>query len=555
MLKMSRSQKKMIGWFAAAICLAVFFTSSNSYDRYIFYDLHTFLYAGVVIAWGFLVHQRIVNRRARRYLVMVSAFMLVLFLSRLLRWRCFRDNAFAQEYALYAYYASFLAVPLCAFLAALCIGKTEKDKALRAAGWLWLVEIGFTVILFTNGWHQLFFRFEDETHKAYSYGIAFYACIAWILVFVLAALIVIVRRCQLAAVRKYWVIPVVGMLFFLSLSVWYYANGGNSPTIHGIKLYMIHEVFCFLFIFPFESMIEIGILPSNSRYGLFFRNSPVHAEILDEEGTVIYASKTKPSATDGKEQAGDFASSKALREREQSIHGGRVVWQEDLGAVRRLEKEIRKVTEDLEQENELIREESSVRSELIRYETRNRLYDRIAGAVREKALVIEELLSDPEILKPQGKEKLIRAMVIGAYVKRMGNLILISEEKKEISVEELASAVRESLEYAALTGAATDFQLLGERSLPAKTLMLAYNLLETVLERADLTSLLVVMDCRDGFLFRILTEAPGCPVESSWRENEQAAAGTLLETEYVDDAWRLTLRFTGEDPGGKEGLP
>lgn len=101
MLKMTAGQKKMIGWFVVAILLAMLFQSSDLHERLFLYDVHTFLYAGLVIAWGFMVHQRIVNRLARRYIVLASEFMFILFLSRLIRWRCFRYNAFAQEYTWY----------------------------------------------------------------------------------------------------------------------------------------------------------------------------------------------------------------------------------------------------------------------------------------------------------------------------------------------------------------------------------------------------------------------------------------------------------------------
>lgn len=185
-------------------------------------------------------------------------------------------------------------MPLCSFMAALCVGKGEKDKPLRRAKWLWLVWAAYSAVVITNTWHQQFFRFHDETHKNYSYGPAYYAGVALMAVFALSAMVIIVRRCQIAAVRKYWFIPITGMLFFTGLIAWYYAIGG-SPMINGCKLYSLQEVFCLCFVFPFESMIQIGIMPGNSRYALFFKQSSLSANILDEEGNVVFASKAEES--------------------------------------------------------------------------------------------------------------------------------------------------------------------------------------------------------------------------------------------------------------------
>ena len=562
MLKMTAGQKKMIGWFVVAILLAMLFQSSDLHERLFLYDVHTFLYAGLVIAWGFMVHQRIVNRLARRYLVLASEFMFILFLSRLIRWRCFRYNAFAQEYTWYVYYVSFLAVPLCSFMAALCVGKGVKDKPLRRAKWLWLVWAANSAVVITNTWHQQFFRFHDETHKNYSYGPAYYAGVALMAVFAIAAMVINVRRCQIAAVSKYWFIPITGMLFFAGLIVWYYAIGG-SPTINGYKLYSLQEVFCLCFVFPFESMIQIGIMPNNSRYALFFKQSSLSARILDEEGNVVFASKAEESGKGGNATEDGLVDGKAERRSEKAIRGGKILWVEDVSAIQKLDEEIQKVTEELEEENELIRQENEIRSERIRYETKNHLYDKIAGAVRKKALaidaILEELVNENRVslagdkdLNSNGyvpenvRERLIRAMILGAYVKRMGNMMLITEEADYISTKELGSAVRESLEYFGMSGTPWDFQEKGERLLPERLILLSYDLLEELLENAEqICSLMVWLDVGDGFLFRIMLDSERVPLVATWRLEEQNRMGVKLSVECVDETWRVTLRAEG----------
>lgn len=465
MLKMTAVQKRMITMFLITIFLAMLYTSGKIPDVPM-HDVNTFLYAGLVIAWGLMVHRRIVNPKVRRYLVAASVFMLILFLSRLVRWRCLYYNPIAKEYAWYAYYVSFVGVPLCTIMAALCVGKEEGDKPLRHAKWLWLVQIVFTVIVFTNGLHGLFFRFQDESHENYAYGPAYYACVALVTILSVVTMVIVIRRCQVTAARKYWVIPAAGMLFFACLLFWYYACNG-APVAFGVKLYQLQEIFCLFYIFPFESMIQLGIMPSNTRYELFFENSPVSASIRDEGGIEVYASQNMISEDDERRNSEEkpWRKKDALRRNEKEIHGGKIVWYEDLTVIRTLDEEIRKVTEELEEENELIRQENEIRSERIRYETQNHLYDKIANAVKEKALAIDAILTElvnenaknpakagAEGLTETVKLRLVRAMVLGAYVKRMGNMMLITEESEKISTRELGSAIRESLEYFGLMG-------------------------------------------------------------------------------------------------------
>ena len=570
---MTAKQKNMILGFAFAVLIAVLNTSTKLFNAIYLHDLNTLIYAGVVIAWGFLVQQRIVNRLARRHLVGASFFMLGLFLSRIIRWKCFRHNAFIKEIFWYFYYVSFMSVPLCAFLAALCVGKTQREDPLRRAKWLWLIQGGFSALLFTNPWHELFFHFHDETLDTCDYGILFYACFVWMAILTVSAMIVIIQRCQIAALRKYWFIPILGMLFFAGLIVWYYAIGGTSPKLFNLKLYEIQEVFCLLFIFPFESMIQLGIMPNNSRYALFFKDSPISSSIQDEAGNIVYASKAQvPSENE--------------RRSEKAIHGGKMVWYEDLTGIQKLNEELQEVTEELEEENELIREENRIRGERISYETKNRLYDKIAGAVKEKALTIDNILTEivnenaesavmaqntgenvgPAIMAQntgentgsatmQGlgenadtmsakvKEKLIRAMLLGAYVKRRGNMMLLTEESTQISTKELGSAIRESLDYFSLTKILNNFKEYGERRLPAKLILLAQDLWQEILECfLEMESLYVVLDAREGFLLRIMMEAEELPLDETWQEKELAALGARLLIEHdEDEAWRVDL--------------
>ncbi|MBQ7584523.1 MAG: hypothetical protein IJT24_07910 [Lachnospiraceae bacterium] len=90
-----------------------------------------------------------------------------------------------------------------------------------------------------------------------------------------------------------------------------------------------------------------------------------------------------------------------------------------------LTREIEEVTEELGDENEFIRRENEIRAERISFEERNRLYNRIAAAVRTRTVRSYSLLEEALVHnddKDGPRSRIIYASVLGAYIKRMGRV-------------------------------------------------------------------------------------------------------------------------------------
>lgn len=253
------------------------------------------------------------------------------------------------------------------------------------------------------------------------------------------------------------------------LLAWYFIVGG-SLEIYGVKLYTIQEIFCFLFIFSFEGFIHVGLIPSNSEYTALFRLSHIGAEISDHDGTPLYRSL-------------NYLQGNNVRRHQMPISGGSVVWTEDMSVIYRLNENIQNALDDINQENELIRQENAIREERIRYETQNRLYDSIARRVHTQAETIEMLLCSDGKSEETFRNDLKLAAVMGAYVKRVGNLMLLVGENGMISSAELSLSIRESLEYVSLVGKTCDVSETNVCLIPLPLAVYAYMLLERVLER------------------------------------------------------------------------
>lgn len=170
------------------------------------------------------------------------------------------------------------------------IGKPENTNNRK---YLLIIPAAVLVLLvMTNDFHQLAFVFEPDFHnwnKQYSYGPVYYVIAVWIFILVLSSIVLSINRCRISATRKKLWIPIVIILVAIIYTLWNNLNHGYS----GLRIYNVPEVFCFASIALWESLIQIGLVPSNTGYGDFFNASNLNTLIFDNEGNVKYRSKTQ----------------------------------------------------------------------------------------------------------------------------------------------------------------------------------------------------------------------------------------------------------------------
>lgn len=558
MPKRSREQKRRIVGFFIGFLIALAAGAVPASSVHWLNDSSTILYIGLVMAWALSVRRRITQPVVCRLLMTAAYLMVFLFVSRTLRYTFFSGSAFADRCARYLYYLPLTAVPLIGFMAALCIGKGDADRPLRTARELWLAELVLCLGVFTNGLHgrlMTFLTFDGEAH-AVSYGWLYYVIVGWSFLAALAGLVVLLRRCRLSAVRRLWYVPVLPAAFGFGLLLWYYALGGRSPTLFGVKLYKMQEVFCFIFISLWESCIQIGLIPSNSNYEEIFRSSHWNAVITDRHGGVVYHSAGAALPT-----AEQLA---AARERPQfidgdhilyahRIRGGTSYWIEDISAVNALNRELEETIEYLEEENSLLAEENNIRSQRTAYETQNKLYDSIAPVVQPQLTEVRRLLAEGGTDEGVFRDRLLRGMMLCAYVKRRVNLALIADDTPALTARELELAIRETLEYVELCGVLSGMETDGaDRPLPSRQLIAAYDFFEAVLEAAmpGAGAVLVNVQTRDGFRLDVTTETPRARIAADWRRRPLARLDGTVNVIEDESAVHFRLCF-GKEVGGK----
>ena len=538
MLGFSRVQKKRT---AAFVCLLLLAVLGSFPPLWVFHSFSAFVYIAILLAWGLTVRSRILHDRIRRLLLCSCAFMILIFVLRICRYDLFRESLKVGETMLYLYAVCYTVVALQSFLVALCVGRGESGDPLCGTWFLWLLEGLLCFAMLSNPRHGLFYVFEPGTIEIKVHGPLYFLMILWCAVFAIASIVLLLIRCRNSVSRRYWFLPAGAMAIGVAFLVWYFIAGG-APKIGPYKLFNVQEAFCLTAILPFEAMFLIGLIPTNNDYDLFFRNASIKAAILDRTGNPVIVSPSYRAET-------------AAGEREQSaeIAGGSVVWTEDISEFLRLREELTSVNADLAEENELIEEENRLREERIAFETRNRLYDSISEALKPQTEAMKRLLE-------QGEEQddgcddlrgnLKFALLMGVYIKRMGNLMLLADGKKTLSIDELALSVSESFEYMKLGGIACSIRCLQHRELPAPQLLFCFRLFEHIAEKNyhDIHAFEVELLPSEDVVMRMALD---CPVLLGTEDGQLRSAARELGLELAsyrrDDTCFAELVSAGKE--------
>lgn len=442
----------------------IFSHLTSSADNYI-ENFDVIIFSGLIIGWGVSVAYRIVQKNIRICLVISAALMLLWMALRAIKYNSPADINTYGRYLWYSYYIAMVFLPLMMFFAMLNIGKPENTNNRK---YLLIIPAAVLVLLvMTNDFHQLAFVFEPDFHnwnKQYSYGPVYYVIVVWIFILVLSSIVLSINRCRISATRKKLWIPIVIILVAIIYTLWNNLNHGYS----GLRIYNVPEVFCFASIALWESLIQIGLVPSNTAYGDFFNASNLNTLIFDNEGNVKYRSKNATNVS--KDVVLQNGNSVVIDEniilKKHNIKGGKAVWTEDISAINRINRELSEVKEQISEFNVILKSEAELKKRRAAVTEQNKLYDSITEFIRPQLCDLENILKNIENNSGDISVNYARACVVNVYIKRISNLLIMAKSRKMLNAFELENSIRELAEYISVYGISCSFfsNVLGEIS-------------------------------------------------------------------------------------------
>lgn len=386
----------------------------------------------------------------------------------------------------YLYYVPMLLLPLFLFYISLFI--SSKEKKLTYIIWyiVLALTIVFIVLVLTNDLHQQAFIFNENFTNwdtDYTHGWLFYVVTAWQYIFYIAAVIILLLKCRISSSKKNaWIILIpfsIGIVLNVLLLT------GTMPTINGTNIFEFPETLIFTAAIVLECCICLGFIPTNTRYKDLFNSFTITAQITDKKGTPVFSSNSAVPLT--QEQ---FVLKSGSRIEEHTvlhkmiIPGGYGFWQEDMSELDRLNNELAEAKEGLSQEVELTLLRNELKEKQAKIEQRTMMYDTIAKRTQKQSQTISSLAEQARKSKDLKvkEDNRRRITLLGAYIKRYANLMLMSEESDVIEVGELGLSFSEVLRYLNYCGIPGEFINNAIGTISSNVALVVFETFETLLE-------------------------------------------------------------------------
>lgn len=444
------------------------------------------IYVAILVGWGASVHDRIVNKTMRRYLITMVGLMMLWMLMRTLRLTVFYRVFPVGQWCWYAYYIGMILIPQTCLFAAKYIGKPEEYRLPKKWYFMYLPSLMLIFGILTNDLHQWAFRFHlgyEAGWDEYQHSFLYFAAAVWIFVCIAMMIIQTVRSCRIPGTKKKIWFPVA----ILGIGVLYTVLYPLDSDLFGFI--ELTAALCFTMVGIWESCIKTGLIPSNSHNDELLQRSGLGVAVVDQSFAVHYRSDDARMLT--KEQMQTAVESPVMlsggiRVSGSKIRGGYALWQEDLSELLDLLDDLEILREELKDSNAVSMQNYQMDKRMRALAEKNRLHDELT---RQTARQIDRL---DEWLKAflsagdraEKRELLRRIVVVGAYLKRRNNLILVSEQDRIIKAEELELSVAEMIRNLQLTGVTCASSVELDRDIPAETVMELLDFYEYVVEGA-----------------------------------------------------------------------
>ena len=442
---------------------------------------------------------------------LISWMCMLLILLRGIKYSAFAGVGFLARHTWYFYYVPLLLIPLFLFNISLLVSSKKNFRVPK--GWYLALALTvlFILLILTNDSHQLIFRFKSgfsDWDGDYSYGPLFYAITVWRYALYLASAVILIIKCSISSSKKNaWIILIP---FSIGTAMNILLITGKMPKINGTNIIELPETLVFTVAIALECSIQLGLIPTNTDYGKLFRRFSISAQITDKKGKPVYASSSTVPLTDEQISmpSGSRIGEHTVLHR-MKIPGGFGFWQDDMTELDRLNEELAEAKEELSQEAELIRLRGDLKEKQTKIEQRTLVFDAIAKRTQRQSQLISRLaktarLSDDARLRERCRGKIT---LLGAYIKRYANLMLLSQESGVIEAGELALSVSEVLRYLNFCGIPGELVCGADCALPADAALAVFETFEALLEEDSMRGVLVnLSEQKDTVCFKLTLE-------------------------------------------------
>lgn len=430
--------------------------------------LRLVIYISLLCGWCMSLARRIVNRKVKRLLLSVGGLMIIWLLFNGGKGILSTAESPVGRFVLCCFYALPVFIQLLCVFAAFFFGKHHAYVLPKAVYLLLLPAVALLLGVFAKAFYDAMpYAVEEWINKA---------LMLWFILISLCFAVTLAVKSQLPEKRPLYALPIIISAVFLVLWAVYYTA----------KLeWDVAAINCIITVLLFESAVYNGLIHENSYYAEMLGATTMAIQIVDNDYAPHYASanggnvtvEEMRSAEEADLQLGDTILRSA------KITAGHVLWQDDISKLNQLMLRLEDNQEQLGEENTLLQAELELKIKRAKNDEKDRLYDRIVGEVATQLEAIDNLLSQREKEPESADAIMAKVCVIGSYIKRRGNLMLLGEDNRYIKAKELEYCIRESLDNLRLSRVSTALDSFCEGKVLTAQLIAIYDVFEALVER------------------------------------------------------------------------
>ena len=499
---MGNAIKKSLLYAFGVLVLIAFAMCLRYASRHVFHSsavnhLRSGIYVFLFSAWCYTLWLRIVQVQVRRYLLAISALMVLWILLRSIKFSI--GNTDAERRLWYFYYFPMLFIPMLSVFVSQSLGKDEAFRLPRWTKLLYIPTLLLLLLVLTNDLHRQVFSFPSGvlSDGEYRYEKGYYFVLGWEALCAAFSLVLMVRSCRIPHSRRIRWLPLIPFALSLAYAYayvkkvyWVWVLAGDMTVSQ-----------CLIFASIFECCIQCGLIQSNLGYDELFEATSLPVQITDHALCTKYASiamqKPLPQSELRHMQQDTVQLDDDTLLKRHRLRSGWVFWKEDISALNQIRKELELTRDELRDTGDVLAAENAQRARWLKLTEENRLYDMMEAQTARQIVMLRDLLA--ELQRTEDSDRAIRLLgqiiIIGTYIKRRSNLIFVGVQRGAISVQELRLCLNESSENISVYGADCKTIVKGEGQLTVEQATQAYDLFEAVVEmgleslRALLTSI------------------------------------------------------------------
>ena len=492
---MGNAIKKSLLYAFGVLVLIAFAMWLRYASRHVFHSsavnhLRSGIYVFLFSAWCYSIRIRIVQVQVRRYLLAISALMVLWILLRAVKFSV--DNTVAERWLWYFYYFPMLLIPMLSVFVSLSLGKGEDFRLPRWTKLLYLPTMLLLLLVLTNDLHQRVFSFPSGvlSDREYRYEDGYFFVLGWEVLCAVLSLLSMIKNCRIPRSRRIRWLPLVPLALSIAYACayvkkihWVWVLAGDMTVSQ-----------CLIFASILECCIQCGLIQSNLGYDELFEATSLPVQITDHAFCTQYVSVAMQGALPQSELRQMQQDTLRLGDdtllKRHKLRRSWVFWKEDISALNQIRKELELTRDELRDTGNVLAAENAQRARWLKLTEENRLYDMMEAQTARQIAMLRDLLA--ELQKTEASDRarhlLGQVIIIGTYIKRRSNLIFVGVQRGAISVQELRLCLNESSENISVYGADCKAIVRGDGQLTVEQATQVYDLFEAVVE-AELESL------------------------------------------------------------------